>query len=392
MARSRAPSRSPAIRVSWSTPRRASARSPAASAISTYGASTRACSSGPRAPSTSRRIAPVAAATSSWSSRRSARPGWGSRPARDAWRYAASAASCSPRSRCSSPRSYHASPPAGAPASQAHAASAAAVASGHDPPHPQQLGAMDQALAAVGHDVGVGVAPGAEREDPLLGARDLQQPLAGDDRPAGDQPRRLRRERVGLDGDHGLVQQRDPGVPVAQLHQRLAPTEPSDRGHVGVVEPLADLPDLGGPVQRRGGLTPVEQLQEATGARSRPRSAQSASPSSSSARASQPAPRPPLPSSINPNPSQNAHRAAIGAAPAARQASTARADQLVPLLGPGEVGEGGQVAPLLDAARLRGRQAVEGLPPRGGRPGAGHHPASLPQPAGSGTRRSWLRR
>ena len=328
----------------------------------------------------------MAAATSPCSSRRNARPGCGSRPARDApsvGRLGGLVLAAEPVQLAALvPRVAHRRRPVEPGARGLRRGGRLRPRT----PHPQHLGAVDQALAAVGDEVGVGVAPRAQREDPLLGAGDLEQPLAGDDRSAGDQPRGLRRERVGLDGDHGLVHEGDAAVPVAELDQRLATTEPADGGHVGVGVPLTQLHDLDEPLERRRGIAGLEQAQ-------RHRCQQQAAfgtveVAEELVGPGQPArPRPARPSSIRPNPSQNALRAAAGPAPGVDAGLDGPGGPVVPAVGPGEVGEGGQTAPLLDAVRLRGHEAVEGLTPRGCRPGAGLHLCSLPEtgPLGQGS-------
>ena len=253
--------------------------------------------------------------------------------------------------------------------------------------HPQHLGAVDQALAAVRDQVGVGVAPRAQREDPLLGAGDLEQPLAGDDRPAGDQPRGLRRERVGLDGDHRLVHEGHTAVPVAELDQRLAPTEPADGGHVGVGVPLTQLHHLDEPLECRRGIAGLEQAQ-------RHRCQQQAAFGTvevaeqlvGAGQPARPSAGPALVHQAEPQPERAAGRGRTGTG--VHASVDGPGGPVVPAVGPGEVGEGGQAAPLLDAVRLRGHEAVEGLTPRGCRPGAGLHLCSLPEtcPPGQGER------
>ena len=113
---------------------------------------------------------------------------------------------------------------------------------------------MDQALAAVRHQVGLGVAPGAQRVRPLRRALQVEQLHALEDHRAvhdarGDRPDLARGHR-----HHDLVEPRGATGRVAQGDQCLAVPQGPERAQVGVTEPATDVRCRDREVTRRGGI------------------------------------------------------------------------------------------------------------------------------------------
>ena len=105
----------------------------------------------------------------------------------------------------------------------------------------QHLGAMDQALTSVQHELWLAVDPAAQRGGPRVGAADVEQFGAALDGGAVGIANRDRRDVVGLDGDHPLVEQGDPLVHSVEPDQAPAFADPCQRCEFGVVEEDADL-------------------------------------------------------------------------------------------------------------------------------------------------------
>jgi hypothetical protein len=112
---------------------------------------------------------------------------------------------------------------------------------------------MHQALPAEGHQVRLRRTPAAQRRRPLPRAAQVKQLLACLEHGAVDDPDHDRRQLTGLDGDHGLVQQRHALSGLPQPRQRLAPASPGQRRQVPVAEAVAELGGLPeGGVRGRG--------------------------------------------------------------------------------------------------------------------------------------------
>ena len=102
------------------------------------------------------------------------------------------------------------------------------------------LGAVHQALPAVGHELGLGRAPGAERGGPLAGAAQVVDVVAGLDGGAVDEAAGDRPDLACGDRGHHLVEQGDAGREVTAHDQRLAQSVPAERHQVGLLGALAD--------------------------------------------------------------------------------------------------------------------------------------------------------
>lgn len=103
-----------------------------------------------------------------------------------------------------------------------------------------QLGAVQQALATIGHQVRLRCAPTAHRRRPLARPAQIPEALAFRDHSTVDGPDTDRRHLAGRDGDHDLVEQRHALRDLPRSEQRLANTEPTECHQLGVAEALAD--------------------------------------------------------------------------------------------------------------------------------------------------------
>jgi hypothetical protein len=103
---------------------------------------------------------------------------------------------------------------------------------------------VDETVASERNDVGLCVAPTRERLCPLPRATEIEHRLAqGDDLTVGDS-REHRRNLVGCDRDHGLVQQRRALADSSLQDQRVPAAEPREHRRVGIREALGKLPRL----------------------------------------------------------------------------------------------------------------------------------------------------
>ena len=99
---------------------------------------------------------------------------------------------------------------------------------------------MHQTGAGEGDDLRLGLAPPGKRRGPLPCAVEGEDLPTGQDDAAIDQAGHQRRELVGDDGDHRLVEKREPGFDFALSDQR-APLQMQRAGHqIGVLEPRSD--------------------------------------------------------------------------------------------------------------------------------------------------------
>ena len=103
----------------------------------------------------------------------------------------------------------------------------------------QQLSTVHEALAAVGDEVGLRVAPIAERSRPLLGAPQIEVFLAQFDHGAVDDAGHDRRDLAGGDRDHRLVEQRHPLAVTPVGDECLARAEAAEGGEVVVTAACA---------------------------------------------------------------------------------------------------------------------------------------------------------
>lgn len=127
--------------------------------------------------------------------------------------------------------------------------------------HLQDLGSVHEALAPVGHETWLVLAPAVERPGPLSGTAQVEDLLAGvDDRAVHD---------AGHDGrclasghrHHGLVQVAHALLGVAEAQQRLAPADGAERGQVGVGEATRQVPGLVEALERGVGVTGAHRHQ-----------------------------------------------------------------------------------------------------------------------------------
>ena len=102
------------------------------------------------------------------------------------------------------------------------------------------LGAPDETLPAIRNQVGLGLAPVAERLGPFLHAAHVEQLEAGLDDAAVDGADDDGRELARGDGHHHLVHQRDALVHRAEPHDRAGTTLLGQVDQVPVAETLAD--------------------------------------------------------------------------------------------------------------------------------------------------------
>ena len=109
---------------------------------------------------------------------------------------------------------------------------------------------VDEALAAIWHQVGLRVAPSRQRLRPLARASHVEQVRARREHAAVDDAGDDRRELAGGGGDHGFVEQRDAALYLTALDEHAAMALPRQAGEVRVAEPLADRCGFGKFVSR----------------------------------------------------------------------------------------------------------------------------------------------
>jgi hypothetical protein len=103
---------------------------------------------------------------------------------------------------------------------------------------------MDETVAAVREEAGLRIAPATERLRPFPRATDVEDRLThGDDLAVGD-PRERRGDLICRDGDHDLVEQRDPLRDASLEDERVSLPESRERRRVDVAEPLRDVSRL----------------------------------------------------------------------------------------------------------------------------------------------------
>jgi hypothetical protein len=73
----------------------------------------------------------------------------------------------------------------------------------------QNFGAMHQTLASIGHQIGLGSAPGVELRGPFARAAEIVDASAGQDDGAIDDPRQHRRYFPRRSRDHRLIEPDD---------------------------------------------------------------------------------------------------------------------------------------------------------------------------------------
>ena len=98
----------------------------------------------------------------------------------------------------------------------------------------QDLGAMHQALPAIGHELRLRLAPAAQGRRPLLGPPHVEHVLAHLDHRAVHDPGNDRRHLTRRHRHHHLVQLSDTARLVPTKHERLSPAETPERRQIRV--------------------------------------------------------------------------------------------------------------------------------------------------------------
>ena len=94
------------------------------------------------------------------------------------------------------------------------------------------LGPVDEAPTAERDEVGLGVAPGAERSGPFLRTAEVEDLAERLDRGAIDRPDGDRRHLAGRHRQHRLVEESHPASHLAHRDERLAATHPAVAGEI----------------------------------------------------------------------------------------------------------------------------------------------------------------
>ncbi len=111
-------------------------------------------------------------------------------------------------------------------------------------PFPAQLhdfGAIEQALTAVAHQIGLSRTPFGERHGPLVGAAQIEGLLAGFEDDAIDVAGEKRGDLAGNHRDHGFVEQRHTLGKVPQSNQCAPAARTRKRREITIAEPAGDL-------------------------------------------------------------------------------------------------------------------------------------------------------
>ena len=106
--------------------------------------------------------------------------------------------------------------------------------------HLEDLGPVHQALATIGHELGLGIAPSIEGPRPLTRPLDIECPLASIDHRTVDDAGHDRRDVAASHGQHHLIKTTGTGVDVARRPPRLTDAEACHRSEIGIVEPPGD--------------------------------------------------------------------------------------------------------------------------------------------------------
>ncbi len=111
-------------------------------------------------------------------------------------------------------------------------------------PHLHQLGSVAQALPREGDEIGLPVTPVGQRLGPRVGSTQFLDLVAPLDDAAVDDPCHHRREVVGGDGHHCLVEQPEAVVDPSQAHEGSSLGMEGEGDEVGLVVLLADRDGL----------------------------------------------------------------------------------------------------------------------------------------------------
>ena len=103
---------------------------------------------------------------------------------------------------------------------------------------------MHEALAPVGHEVGLLFAPPVELCGPFGGPPEVEREQTELDHRAVHDPSRDRRDLVGCHREHHLVEHCDATARFTQCDQRLASGQPREREQVRISETTSDLRSL----------------------------------------------------------------------------------------------------------------------------------------------------
>ena len=103
---------------------------------------------------------------------------------------------------------------------------------------------MHEALAPERHEIGVRVAPRAQRRRPLVGSVQVEGLLAHEDHCAIDATGDERRDLFRRHEDHRFVQQRQPLRVAPDDDERAALPQPAERHEVGLTEAVPESEHL----------------------------------------------------------------------------------------------------------------------------------------------------
>ena len=134
---------------------------------------------------------------------------------------------------------------------------------GPAPEEADHLGAVEEAVAAVEHELLLGGAPPRERVGPGAAALEVEELRAGVDHRAVGVAGRQRRELAGLDRHHGPVEQCHPLGQVAEVDEHAALGDGGERGQLAVGVPGGDLARLHEVGVGAGEVTGLEHPQHA---------------------------------------------------------------------------------------------------------------------------------
>ena len=109
----------------------------------------------------------------------------------------------------------------------------------------QDLGATDQALSAVWHQIRLRLAPARQNRRPLPRAPKVEDLQTALDHAAVDVARRQRRHVARIDRDDRFVEQTDAFLGLPRTNQNPAETVPGERDQIAIAEALADRRGLG---------------------------------------------------------------------------------------------------------------------------------------------------
>jgi hypothetical protein len=108
----------------------------------------------------------------------------------------------------------------------------------------QDLGAPDEALPAIRHEIWLGLTPTRQGGRPLLRSMEIENLQASFDDAAVHVADHERRHLASVDGDHGLVEQTHAVLDLAHADQHPAAAMPRERDQIAIAKTVADLGGL----------------------------------------------------------------------------------------------------------------------------------------------------